>query len=92
MRWRVGDVERQQLARRELMIQPVDGAVLQIRQRIVTRRAGQLVLGKHRLLLPGVDLIGGVRRRLAVDPIAALHGLAAVAPRRDALSRRRPVP
>ncbi len=43
---RVGDVELQQLARRELMIEPVDRAILQIRQRIVLRRAGQFVLAQ----------------------------------------------
>ena len=37
---RVGDVERQQLTRGELMIQPVNGAVLQIGQRIVSCRPG----------------------------------------------------
>ena len=58
---RVGDVERQQLPRRELMIQPIDGAILQVGERIVTRRAGQLVLGEHDLLLPRVQLIGRIR-------------------------------
>ena len=48
-------------------------------------RAGQLVLGEGDLLLPGVGLIGRVRRRLAVLPVAALDGLAAAAPRRPAL-------
>ena len=56
----VGDVERQQLARGQLMIEPVDGPVLQIRQRIVARRARQLVLAEHGLLLPGVGLVGGI--------------------------------
>ena len=35
---RVRDVELQELARRELVIEPVDGAVLQVRERIVPRR------------------------------------------------------
>ena len=82
---RVGHVELQQLARGELMVEPVDGAVLQVAQRIVPGRAGQLVLAQDDLLLPGVDLIGGLGRRLAVLPVAALHGLAAVAPGRNAL-------
>ena len=51
----------QQLARRELVIEPVDGAVLQVRERIVPRRARQLVLAEHDLLLPRVELIGRVR-------------------------------
>jgi len=34
----LGDVERQELARRELVIEPVDRAVLQVRERIVARR------------------------------------------------------
>ena len=46
---RVGDVELQQLARGELMIEPVDGPVLQVGERIVARGAGQLVLGEHHL-------------------------------------------
>ena len=45
---RVRNVELQQLARRELMIEPVDRAVLQVGQRIVPRRARQLVLGRAR--------------------------------------------
>ena len=57
---RVGHVERQELACRQLMIQPVHGPVLQIRQRIVTRRAGQFVIAEHHLLLPGMEVIGGV--------------------------------
>ena len=59
---RVGDVELQQLARGELVIEPVDRAVLQVRERIVPGRARQLVLAEHRLLLPRVELIGRVRR------------------------------
>ncbi len=81
----LGDVERQQLAGGQLVIQPVDAAVLQVGQRIVPRRPGQLVLGEHDLLLPGVEMIRGVGRRLAVDPVAALHRLAAAPPRRPAL-------
>ena len=41
---RVRRVDGQQLARGELMIEPIDSAILQISQRIVTRGAGQLVL------------------------------------------------
>ena len=55
---RVGDVEREQFARRELVVEPVDGAVLQVRERIVPRRARQLVLAENDLLLPRVHLIG----------------------------------
>src|SRR6185436_16297514 len=53
---RVGNVEREQLARRELMIEPIDRPVLQVGEWIVTRGPGQLVLGEHDLLLPGVEL------------------------------------
>src|SRR5690348_15650325 len=82
---RVGDVEREQLPRGELVIEPVDGPILQIRERIVLRRPRQLVLGKDRLLLPRVQLIRRIRGRLVAGPIAALDRLAAVAPRADAL-------
>ncbi len=58
---RVGDVELQQLARGELVIEPVDRSILQVGQRIVPRRARQLVLGEHHLLLPRVHLIGWIR-------------------------------
>src|SRR4051794_9101951 len=68
----VRHVELQQLARGELMIQPVDSAVLQVAQRIVPGCAGQLVLAEHNLLLPCVELIGGLGRGLAVDPVAPL--------------------
>ena len=61
---RVRRVERQQLASGQLMIEPVDGAVLQVRERIVARRAGQLVLAQHDLLLPGVHVIRRIRGRL----------------------------
>ena len=57
---RLGRIERQQLASRELVIEPVDRAVLQVGERIVLGGAGQLVLAEHGLLLPGVDLIGRV--------------------------------
>ena len=60
----VGDVEGQQLARGELMIEPVDGSILQVGKRIVPRRSRQLVLAQHHLLLPGVQLIGRLARRL----------------------------
>src|SRR5215471_6619856 len=80
----VGDVELQQLARRELMVEPVDSAVLQVAQRIVPCRAGQLVLTQDDLFFPRVKMIGSLGRRLAIDPVPALHGLAPVAPSRDA--------
>ena len=63
------------------MVEPIDGAILQIGEGIVTCRAGELVLGEHHLLLPR---IGGVRRvggGFAVFPVAALHGLTAIPPR-----------
>ena len=44
---RVGHVQLQQLARGELVIEPVDRAVLQVGERIVPRRARQLVLAEH---------------------------------------------
>src|SRR5690242_21274120 len=65
------------------MIEPVDRAVLQIRQRIVARGARELVLGDGSLLLPGIHVIGGVRRGTAIDPVTTLHGLSAVAPGRE---------
>ena len=58
---RVRHVELQQLARGELMVQPVDGPVLQVGERIVPRGAGQLVLREDGVLLPGIELIGRVR-------------------------------
>src|SRR4029079_7862062 len=70
----VGHVELQQLARGELMVEPVDGAVLQVTERIVPGRAGQLVLAQDDLLFPRVEVIGRLGRGLAVDPVAALHG------------------
>ena len=39
----VRDVEFQELARGDLVIQPIDGAVLQVAERIVLRRTGELV-------------------------------------------------
>ena len=91
-RWVFGDVERQQLARGELVIEPVHRPVLQIRQRIVTRGAGQLVLAEHGLLLPRVDLIGGAWRRLAVAPSRRAPSSGRRSPRPRRPSRRRPVP
>ena len=46
------DVEGEQLARGQLVIEPVDAAVLQIRQRVVPRRVRQFMLSQDRLLLP----------------------------------------
>src|SRR5579859_1056939 len=42
------------------------------------------MLGKHGLFLPGVPLLGRVRGRPVSMPVAALQGLAAIAPRGDA--------
>ena len=81
---RVGHVQLQQLPRSELVVEPVDRAVLQVRERIVSGRARQLVLAEYRLFLPGVELIDRVLGRLSADPVTALDGLAAVAPRRHA--------
>src|SRR5512138_1958037 len=66
------------------MVEPVDRPVLQVGEGVVTRRARQLVLAENHLLLPGIELIGGNRRGPAVLPVAALDGLPAVAPGRDA--------
>src|SRR5688572_24726412 len=51
---RRGRVEVEQLAGRQLVVEPVDAAVLQVGQRVVPGRAGKLVLTQHDLLLPGV--------------------------------------
>ena len=53
------DVEIQELAGGELMIEPVHGAILQIGERIVACGARQLVFGENGLLLPRMDLVGG---------------------------------
>src|SRR5262245_64065239 len=42
------------------------------------------MFAKHDLLLPGVQLIGRIVRRKALNHVAALHSLPAVAPGRDA--------
>jgi hypothetical protein len=79
-----GDVDVEQLARGELVVQPVHGAVLQVGERVVPGRAGQLVLAQHGLLLPRVGEVRRVARDLLAVPVAALQRLAAVAPGRDA--------
>ena len=71
----VVDVETQQLSRRQLMIEPVDGAILQVGQRVVSRSAGQLVSTEDRLFFPGVELLRRILRWLAVCPVAALNRL-----------------
>src|SRR6185503_20412584 len=45
---------------------------------------GELVLGEHGLFLPGVRPVLRRARQSSVDPVAATHRLAAVAPGRDA--------
>src|SRR5262245_35475341 len=47
-------------------------------------RAGKLMFAQHDLLLPGVQLISRIVGRKALDHVAALHSLPAVAPGRDA--------
>ena len=53
-------VEREQLARGQLMVEPINRAVLQVSQRVVFRRARQFVLAQHDLLLPRVELISRI--------------------------------
>ena len=60
MRWVLRDVEIEQLARGELVIEPVHGPMLQVGQRIVLRRARQFVPGNRRLLLPRLALVRGI--------------------------------
>src|ERR1700684_1294774 len=78
-----GRVDIQQLTGGEPVVQPVDAAVLQIRQRIVTGWAGELVFCEHGLFLPGIDPIRWISRGLAANPIAALHRLSSISPRGD---------
>ena len=75
-------IDAEEFARGKLVIQPVDGAILQVRERIVTRRAGQLVFAQDRLLLPGIRLVGWPARWLIADPVAALHCLPSIPPGR----------
>src|SRR5262249_20092047 len=74
-----------QLARGKLMVQPIHRSVLQVSQRVVAGGAGQLMLGYYRLFQPGVGVIGRIVRRLAVDPVASLDGLASISPGRNSL-------
>ena len=74
------DIERQQLAGGELMIEPVDRPILEIGERVVSCGARQLVFRKHHLLLPRVELIGGVCGGPAVFPVTPFNRLPAVAP------------
>src|SRR5262249_17609225 len=76
-------LDAEQLTCGKLMIQPVHRAILQVRERIVARSARQLVLTEDRLLLPGILLFGVIDARALPVPVAALHRLATVAPRRD---------
>ena len=87
-----GHVDVEALARRQLVVEPVHGAVLQVGQRVVPGRARELVLAQHGLLLPGVGQVGGVGGDVVAVPVTALHGLPAVAPRRDPASVDRPDP
>src|ERR1700723_3848000 len=80
---RLSRVDTEQFTGGQLMVEPVHGSVLQVRERIMARRAWQLVFTEHCLLLPGIDPIRRNRRGRATDPVAAFHGLAAVAPCRD---------
>src|SRR5437762_1549152 len=75
-------VDAQQLTRGELMIHPIHRSILQIRKRIIARSARQLVLTKHGFLLPGVLLLGRIGARGVPVPVAALHRLPTIAPRR----------
>src|SRR5262249_23622446 len=79
----IRDIQAQKLARRELMVEPVHRAILQVCQWVVPRSSRQFVLGQHGLLEPGFRLICGIVRGLTARPVAALHRLAPVAPARD---------
>src|SRR6187549_1774398 len=82
---RIRDVEIEEFPRGQLMVQPIDRPVLQVAKWIVLRSPRELVLGDGGLLLPGIGVVSGVRRRLPVLPIAALYGLSTVSPRRHPL-------
>src|SRR6202171_6800776 len=73
-------LDAEQLPCGELMVQPIYRSILQIRERIMARRAGQLVFAKDSLLLPGILLLNGIRARPVPVPVPALHRLATVAP------------
>ena len=73
-------VEFEELAGRKLVVEPVDAAILQVGQGIMPRRAGQLMLTDRDLLLPSVEVIDGIGRRLAANAVAPLHRLTAVTP------------
>src|ERR1700730_9522683 len=75
-----GEREGKQSPSRELMIQPVYRSVLEVGEGIVPSCTRQLMLGKHRLLLPGIHVIPRIRTRSALWPVATLHGLAPVPP------------
>src|SRR5437660_4547332 len=77
-------LDAKQLTRGELMIEPIDRSILQIREWIMARSARQLVFAKHGLLLPGVLLLGRIGAWPVPMPVPALHRLATVAPDRDA--------
>ena len=67
----VREVQVEQLTGGELVIEPVDAAILQIGEWIMARRARQLVFAQNRLLLPCIAEVSRVRRDLAVAMVAA---------------------
>src|SRR3977135_2895498 len=82
-------LDAKQLTRGELMIEPIDRSILQIREWIMARSARQLVFAKHGLLLPGVLLFGRIGARPVPMPVPALHRLATATPGRAAPRTRR---
>src|SRR5438046_3086554 len=82
---RLRDLEVEKLPSCKLMVQPVDRAVLQISQRIVSRRTRKFVFGEYRLLQPGAGLMGRIRSGFPVFSIPPENRLSAIAPRSHSL-------
>src|SRR5262245_41760831 len=80
----IGDIEREEFSRCKLVVEPIDGSILEIRERIVSSRPRQLVFADRRLFLPRVELFSRLLGSDAAGPVVALDGLAGIAPRRDA--------
>src|SRR2546425_3716308 len=76
----LSNVQRKQFACGKLVIEPIDGAILQVSERIMSCRARQFVFAQHHLFLPGIELIGGFFRWFAADPVAAFERLPSVTP------------
>ena len=81
-KWRIKDINVEQLTGSKLMIQPIYSFILQVCERIMPCGSRQFVFTQHSLLFPGICQISRVGGNNTINPIPPLDRLPAISPGR----------